>query len=59
MCSLKVLNGKNDGTEGGVLMLITDGNQDCPTSGGLDIDDPSVENRIIDTKVRIITVAFR
>jgi hypothetical protein len=50
------MNGKQDNTQGGALIFITDGKQDC--DGGIDIDDENVINRIIKTKVRIITVAF-
>jgi hypothetical protein len=50
------MNDKEDNTQGGAIILITDGKQDC--NDGLDIDDPSVINRIKQTKVRIITVAF-
>ena len=52
----QVMNGKQDNTQGGALIFITDGKQDC--DGGIDIDDENVINRIIKTKVRIITVAF-
>ena len=51
------MNGVQDNTQGGALIFITDGRQDC-RDGGLDIDDEIVINRIIKTKVRIITVAF-
>ena len=50
------MNGQEDNTQGGAIIFITDGKQDC--NGGLDIDDPSVTDRIKKTKVRIITVAF-
>ena len=50
------MNGKEDNTQGGAIIFITDGKQDC--NGGLDIDDQSVIDRIKQTKVRIITVAF-
>ena len=39
-------------------MFMTDGDQACKNSAGLDIDDKSVIDRIIRTKVRIITVAI-
>ena len=50
------MNGGQDNTQGGALIFITDGKQDC--NGGIDIEDENVINRIIKTKVRIITVAF-
>ena len=50
------MNGQQDITQGGALIFITDGKQDC--NGGIDIEDENVINRIIKTKVRIITVAF-
>ena len=50
------MNGQEDKTQGGAIIFITDGKQDC--NGGLDIDDQSVIDRIKKTKVRIITVAF-
>ena len=58
MKGMDVLNGANDDiATGGAIIFMTDGQQDC-RSGGYDIDDPKVLNRIKDTKVRIITVAF-
>ena len=50
------MNGGQDNTQGGALIFITDGRQEC--NGGIDIEDENVINRIIKTKVRIITVAF-
>ena len=41
---------------------MTDGEQSCdkPNGGqGYDITDKAVVNRILETKVRIVTVAFR
>ena len=52
----KVLNGASNSASGGAIIFMTDGEQDC--SGGYDIDDKDVLDRIKDTKVRIITVAF-
>ena len=58
MKGMDVLNGANDNiATGGAIIFMTDGQQDC-RSGGYDIDDPQVLNRIKETKVRIITVAF-
>ena len=51
------MNGEEDKTQGGAIIFITDGKQDC-SDGGLDIDDQSLIDRIKQTKVRIITVAF-
>ena len=53
----KVLNGASNSASGGAIIFMTDGQQDC-NSGGYDIDDKDVLDRIKDTKVRIITVAF-
>ena len=50
------MNGEEDNTQGGAIIFITDGEQSC--DGGLDIEDQSVIDRIMKTKVRIITVAF-
>ena len=52
----KVLNGNQDDTEGGAIIFMTDGKQDC--NGGIDIDNANVIDRIMRTKVRIITVAI-
>ena len=52
----QAINGLDDSTKGGAIIFVTDGKQDC--NGGLDIDDQSVIDRIIKTKVRITTVAF-
>ena len=52
----KVLNGNQDDTEGGAIIFMTDGKQDC--TGGIDIDNANVIDRIMRTKVRIITVAI-
>ena len=49
------MNGEEDNTQGGAIIFITDGKQDCRD---LDIDDQSLIDRIKQTKVRIITVAF-
>ena len=52
------MNGANDEkSTGGAIIFMTDGEQSC-NGGGLDIDDPKVTERIKNTKVRIITVAF-
>ena len=56
---LKILNGEEDSTQGGAIIFITDGLQQCDGGGdGSDIGDQKVVDRIKDTKVRIITVAF-
>ena len=57
---LQTLNGAegDDEGQGGAIMFMTDGDQVCKNSAGLDIDDKSVIDRIIRTKVRIITVAI-
>ena len=53
------VNGKNDGTTGGAIIFMTDGEQDCRNGHpGYDIDDKVVTDRVKKTKVRIITVAF-
>ena len=52
----KVLNGNQDDTQGGAIIFMTDGKQDC--TGGIDIDNGNVIDRIMRTKVRIITVAI-
>ena len=54
----QTLNGKHDETKGGVVILITDGMEDCRDPNELNIDDPRLINRVKNTKVRIITVAF-
>ena len=54
-----MLNGKEDNTQGGAIIFITDGLQQCDGGGdGSDISDQKVIDRIKKTKVRIITVAF-
>ena len=50
------MNGVQDDTQGGAIIFITDGQQQC--QGSPDIDDEALINRIIRTKLRIITVAF-
>ena len=55
----KVMNGVQDITQGGAIIFVTDGLQQC--QGGPDspdIDDEALIDRIIRTKLRIITVAF-
>ena len=55
----KVMNGVQDITQGGAIIFATDGLQQC--QGGPDspdIDDEALIDRIIRTKLRIITVAF-
>ena len=55
----QVMNGVQDDTQGGAIIFITDGQQQC--QGGpdsTDIDDEALIDRIIRTKIRIITVAF-
>ena len=60
MKGMDVLNGVNDNiATGGAIIFMTDGEHDCNDGHpGYDIDDPQVLNRIKETKVRIITVAF-
>lgn len=58
MQGMDTLNGEDDSSSGGVIVFITDGEQECDGSWALDIDDPKVLNRVMKTKVRIITVAF-
>ena len=60
MKGMDVLNGANDNiATGGAIIFMTDGKHDCKDGHpGYDIDDPKVLNRIKETKVRIITVAF-
>ena len=56
---LKVLNGVEDNMQGGAIIFITDGVQQCDGGGdGSDIGDQTVIDRIKNSKVRIITVAF-
>ena len=43
---------------GGVMLFITDGEFDCP-SGGTELTDPVLQQEIIDSGVRIVTIAFR
>ena len=53
------MNGVQDITQGGAIIFVTDGLQQC--QGGPDspdIDDEALIDRIIRTKLRIITVAF-
>ena len=50
------MNGVQDDTQGGAIIFITDGQQQCQS--GPDIDDEALIDRIIRTKLRIITVAF-
>ena len=53
------MNGVEDITQGGAIIFVTDGQQQC--QGGPDspdIDDEALIDRIIRTKLRIITVAF-
>ena len=53
-----MLNEKEDSTQGGAIIFITDGKQQCNGGDGSDIVDKIVIDRIKKTKVRIITVAF-
>ena len=61
---LQTLNGKNDATTGGAIIFITDGKQfdnnrdQCADPNELWLHNTTVINRVIKTKVRIITVAF-
>ena len=57
-CFLKVLNGPTDASQGGVLLFVTDGKQDCNGPDKDYIDTPEIKNRIKNSKVRIITIAF-
>ena len=43
---------------GGVMLFVTDGAYRCP-DGGPDLDDEELQQEIIDSGVRIVTIAFR
>ena len=53
------MNGKDDTSTGGAIIFITDGQQSCNEHNELTLTDEKVLKRVKDTKVRIITVAFR
>ena len=53
------MNGKDDTSTGGAIIFITDGDQSCDRHDELKLTDKKVLQRVINTKVRIITVAFR
>ena len=42
---------------GGVMLFITDGEFEC--DGGTELTDPTLQQEIIDSGVRIVTIAFR
>ena len=48
---------KGDAT-GGVILFVTDGEQDCDGPDKTELNDPALLQRVKDSKVRIITVAF-
>jgi hypothetical protein len=54
----QVLNGVGDDTSGGVILFVTDGVQDCHGPDKDTITNPALLQRVKDTKVRIITIAF-
>ena len=45
-------------TSGGVMLFVTDGGFNCP-DGGVNINDTALQDRIIQSGVRIVTIAFR
>ena len=50
-----MLNGDKDKTQGGIIVFMTDGKNECNHGSW---PDPALENRIVEDKVRIITVAI-
>jgi hypothetical protein len=53
----QVLKEKGDAT-GGVILFVTDGEQDCDGQDKTDLNDAALLQRVKDSKARIITVAF-
>jgi hypothetical protein len=54
----QVLNGVGDTSSGGVILFVTDGKQDCDGPDKTTLTDPALLQRVKDSKVRIITIAF-
>ena len=51
-----MLNDK--GTTGGVIIFLTDGEENCPHDIPGGITNPDLLQDVVDQKVRIVTIAF-
>lgn len=45
-------------SEGGVMIFLTDGNHDCKGEDDDNLDDEELQQEIVASGVRIITIAF-